>query len=77
MARDLSLFTSFDKSLKSKVKFENEYVVWARGKGTKSIHTNSVPKLIHNVLLILDRLLATIYRLLLFVGRFARIGLVD
>ncbi|TXG46269.1 hypothetical protein EZV62_028232 [Acer yangbiense] len=66
MARDLSLFTSLNRTDRTKVKLGNGQIVQAAGKGIISIHTNKGPKLIHDVLLIpdLDQNLLSVAQLL-------------
>ncbi|TXG68564.1 hypothetical protein EZV62_003499 [Acer yangbiense] len=66
MARDLSLFTSLNRTDRTKVKLGNGQIVQAAGKGIVSIHTNKGPKLIHDVLLIpdLDQNLLSVAQLL-------------
>ncbi|KAL5751614.1 hypothetical protein ACOSQ2_022121 [Xanthoceras sorbifolium] len=60
MARDSSLFTSLNKTNRTRVKLGNGEIVQAAGRGTVSIHTSKGPKLIHDVLLIPDLEILTI-----------------
>ncbi|KAK0570911.1 hypothetical protein LWI29_008332 [Acer saccharum] len=66
MARDSSLFTSLDKTDRTKVKLGNGEMGKVTGRGTFSIHTSKDPKLIHDVLLIpdLDQNLLSVTQLL-------------
>ncbi|TXG47198.1 hypothetical protein EZV62_026492 [Acer yangbiense] len=66
MAKDESLFSSLNRTDRTRVKLGNGNVVQAAGRGNVLIHTNSGTKVIHDVLLIpdLDQNLLSVAQLL-------------